>query len=211
MALNTKSDGNRKIRVLLVEDHPVVRRGISMVLARHAGTEIAGEAWNGEDALRLVRELRPDVVLMDLDLPGLSGLEVAEEMHRKHSDARVILLTGHRNGALLRRAQAAGVCAFLPKESAVQEIVDAVSEVAAGRTIPFKVQDDGPDLECLTKKERDVLLEVASGRLSEEIAERLGMSASNVRVHRAALMRKLGARSAADLTRVAVSAGLVKT
>ncbi len=200
-------------RLLVVEDHPVVRQGISAVLSRQPGLEVAAQAASGEEALRVIDEVHPDVILMDVDLPGMSGLEVAERVWREKQCAKVILLTAQRGAELVRRAKAAGVSAFLPKESPIEGIVAAVEEVAAGRTIPFgeeRAAKFGNELDTLTDRERDVLMQVASGLRSHEIGSKLGIPEEAVGVHRAALMRKLDAHSTADLTRIAVAAGLVQ-
>jgi DNA-binding NarL/FixJ family response regulator len=124
-----------------------------------------------------------------------------------------MLLTGHNGAALMKRAEVAGVWAFLPKESPLSVIVGAVEEVASGHRIPFgtgEVSVPGAGINALTEREKEVLVHVANGLRNEEIGRRLEVSENVVRVHRAALMRKLDARSSADLTRVAVAAGLVR-
>jgi DNA-binding NarL/FixJ family response regulator len=205
--------GNARTRVLVVEDHPVVRRGISNVMSRREGMEVVGEANNGEEALRMAGELYPDVILMDVDMPGLSGLDVAEKVRRDYPNVKVMLLTAHRGSDLVQRAKAAGVYAFLAKESPLEEIIGAVEAVAAGKTIEFgtgSVDVSGADVWKLTEREREVFVHIANGMRSTEIAQRLGITEESVRVHRAAVMRKLGGNSVADLTRIAVTAGLVR-
>jgi DNA-binding NarL/FixJ family response regulator len=208
------AENGARLRVFLVEDHPVVRRGICAVLAKRAEVEVVGECGDGEEALEGIRALRPDVVLMDVDLPGRSGLDVAEALKDEACAVRVILLSAYQQGEMLRRAAAAGVWRFLPKDSPVEDVARAVVEVAGPGAVRKVELGTGarkhPSLEKLTEREKKVLVLVASGFGSEEIARRLGMSESVVSSHRAALMRKLEARSVADLTRFAVAAGLVQ-
>lgn len=211
--MQVKKNGsvNGRIRLLVVDDHPLVRKGIRSVLSRRAGIEIVGEACDGEEALGKIRELRPHVVLSDVDLPKRDGLAVAEVVRKRFPEMKVILMSAHPVQALRRRAAAAGVSCFLLKEFSVERMAEAIEDVAAGWVdLAWAGEGGSGDFERLTEREREVLLLIANGLGNEEIAKRLGVTGGTVGVHRAGLRRKLRVQSTAGLTKVAIAAGLVR-
>jgi DNA-binding NarL/FixJ family response regulator len=211
------------IRVLLADDHTLVRAGIQGLLQGLPGVEVVGEAGDGQEALRLAEALRPDVVLMDVGMPGLNGLEVAGRLATLDTSIRVIILSMHTSEEYVLRALRAGCAGYLLKASAVAELEVAVRAVARGESylspaVSKRVVDDyvsrtggaTDPLDALTPRQREILRLAAEGHSSKEIAERLGVSYRTVEAHRAQLMERLGVHDLAGLVRFAVRVGLIR-
>jgi len=211
----------RPIRVLVADDHMIVRTGIRHVLEGQAEFEVVGEAASGEEALELTPRLKPDVVLLDISMPGPSGLQVTERLRATSPGTRVLILSMYDNAEYVLQSVRAGAHGYLLKDTAATELRDAVRTVCRGEsyfsppvatrlTAAVRGEETHPGLEQLTGRERDVLLGIARGQTNKEIAGELGISHRTVETHRESLMRKLKLRSVAELTRFALSAGLVK-
>ncbi|HWW93563.1 MAG TPA: response regulator transcription factor [Vicinamibacteria bacterium] len=211
------------IRILLADDHTLVRAGIHGLLQGLPGVEVVGEAGDGQEALRLADALRPDVVLMDVGMPGLNGLEVAGRLATLDASIRVIILSMHTSEEYVLRALRAGCAGYLLKASAVAELEVAVRAVARGESylspaVSKRVVDDyvsrtggaTDPLDALTPRQREILQLAAEGHSSKEIAERLGVSYRTVEAHRAQLMERLGVHDLAGLVRFAVRVGLIR-
>lgn len=211
------------IRVLVADDHAIVRTGIRHVLENQPGFAVAGEASNGAEALALAAELRPDVAVIDISMPGISGLDTAAELRRQSPDTRVLILSMYDNTEYVREALRAGVHGYLLKDSAAAELGEAIRSVCRGeayfsptvaRQLGAAVRGDvgAPDsaLALLTARERQVLAGIARGQTNKEIAQELGISHRTVESHRESLMRKLEVYTVAGLTRVAIAEGLVR-
>lgn len=210
------------IRVLLADDHTLVLAGIRGLLLNLDGVAVVGEAADGHETLRLAEALRPDIVLLDIAMPGLNGLEVAQRLHKFDPSIRVVILSMHASEEYVLRALRAGAAGYLLKDSAVAELEVAVRSVARGETylsppVSKRVVDDyvsrtgaTPDpLAALTARQREILQLVAEGRTNKEIAQRLGVSYRTIETHRNQLMKRLGVKDLAGLVRFAVRAGLV--
>jgi DNA-binding NarL/FixJ family response regulator len=210
------------IRVLLADDHTLVRAGIRGLLEGLAEVDVIGEAGDGQEALRLAKELRPDVVLLDVGMPGLNGLEVASRLAAFDSSIRVIILSMHTSEEYVLRALRAGCAGYLLKGSAVSELELAVRAVARGESylspaVSKRVVDDyvsrtggaADPLDALTPRQREILQLAAEGHSSKEIAQQLGLSFKTVEAHRAQLMQRLNLHDLASLVRFAVRTGLV--
>jgi DNA-binding NarL/FixJ family response regulator len=218
------------IRVLVVDDHAVVREGIRHVLAGEPGFEVVGEAANGEQALALARAERPDVVVLDLTMPGENGLRVAPKLRAAVPGARVLIMSMHDNAEYVREGVRAGASGYLLKDSAAAELRLAVRSVHAGGTyfsthaalgLSGAAPPPPPEPEAaagaapattapadgLTARERDVLDGIARGLTNKEIAAELGISHRTVETHRESLMRKLNIRTVAGLTRYVLDGG----
>jgi two-component system nitrate/nitrite response regulator NarL len=210
-----------RIRVLLADDHPVVRWGMSCCIASRPEAVVVGEAANGGEAVRMAKELSPDIILMDIDMPELSGIEAAEVLHRENPDIKVIFLSMYHYSAALPRILKSGARGFLLKSARPDDIVSAISKVGAGGTcfspdvaqhaIGHLAQSLGgdPGIRALSNREREVLIGIAEGLSNKQLAARLGISARTVETHRGHIMQKLKIHSIAGLTRFAVSQGLV--
>jgi DNA-binding NarL/FixJ family response regulator len=211
------------IRVLLADDHTLVRAGIRGLLQGLADVDVVGEAGDGQEALRLAESLRPDVVLLDVGMPGLNGLEVAGRIGAFDASIRVVILSMHSSEEYVLRALRAGCAGYLLKASAVSELEVAVRAVARGETylspaVSKRVVDDyvsrtggaADPLDALTPRQREVLQLAAEGLSSKEIAQRLGLSHRTVEAHRAQLMERLGVHDLAGLVRFAVRVGLIR-
>ncbi len=210
------------LRVVLVDDHPLVRAGIRRVLEAEPRVMIVGEAGDGAAALAALREHSPDLLILDLALPGVDGLEILRQAKVLHPGLKVIVLTMHAGREYITRALQAGADAYLLKESAAHDLVASIGAIQAGRAFhspPVQaelaaiVRDGGAKpsgpLDRLTTREREVLRELAAGFSTKEIAARLGIGARTVETHRANLMRKLGLHSVALLTQFALREGLL--
>lgn len=213
----------RVIRVLLADDHTLVRAGIRGLLAGLPGVEVVGEAGDGHEVLRLVETLHPDVVLLDIGMPGLNGLEVAARINKQDAMVRVLILSMHASEEYVLQALRAGAAGYLLKGSAVAELEVAVRAVARGETylspaVSKRVVDDyvsrtrgaADPLAALTPRQREILQLVAEGHTSKEIAQRLGLSYRTVETHRNQLMKRLDVHDLPGLVRFAVRVGLVE-
>ena len=212
-----------RIRVLLVDDHPLVRAGVRRVLDTEPQLEVVGEAADGTAALGAIRDLSPDVLVLDLAMPGVDGLEVLRRARTIRPKLKIVVLTMHANPEYVARAIQTGADGYLLKESAVQDLLSAIEAVVAGRAFHspqiqaqlagmLRNGTPGPprEIDRLTEREREVLRELAAGRSSKEIAARLGIGSRTVETHRANLMRKLNLHSVALLTQFAIREGLVR-
>lgn len=209
------------VRVFLVDDHTLVRSGIRRILEAQPGLSVIGEAGNGREALEKLAEARADVLVLDLKMEGLDGIEVLRASKRAHPGLKVIVLTMHANREYVTRAMEEGASGYLLKDSAVQDLVAAIEAVGNGRAyfspviqqqLADRVREEGKGsdaLQSLTERERDVLRLLSAGLSSKEIAEGLDISVRTVDTHRANLMRKLDLRSVALLTQFAIREGLV--
>lgn len=202
------------IRVLLADDHTIVREGLRALLATADDVEVVGEASDGREALRLVEATTPDVVVMDLAMPLLNGVDATARIRAAVPKTQVVVLSMHATEAHVRPALRAGARGYLLKGAGLSDLLTAVRSVAAGDAF-FSPQvaafllDRGEAGTTLTSREREVLQLVGEGRSSAEIGRLLHISVKTVEGHRARLMTKLGARNVADLVRGAIRLGLV--
>ncbi len=211
-----------RVRVVLADDHALVREGIRHVLDAEAGIEVVAEASNGADAVTLALEHRPDVVLLDITMPGENGLRAAARLREAMPEARILMLSMHDNAEYVREGMRIGTHGYLLKDSAGEELRAAIRAVHAGGTFfsPAVVRRltaaaEAPpppshtQLAQLTPRERDVLQGIADGHTNKAIAAQLGISRRTVEAHRESLMRKLEIHSVAGLTRFALEVGLL--
>jgi DNA-binding NarL/FixJ family response regulator len=209
--------------LVLVDDHQIVRQGLWAILKTEPDLRLVGEAADGQEALRLVERQRPDVLVLDLMLPGLNGLDVARQVARRSPGTRVVILSMHSDEAYVVEALRAGASAYVLKESGADELVRAIRDVMAGRRYfsppiseqaieAYQKKAEGAPLDpyhVLTAREREVLQLTAEGLSGAEVAERLFISPRTVESHRANLMRKLGVRNQKELVRYALQRGLI--
>jgi len=209
----------RPVRVLIADDHAVVREGVRRVLGTDSTFDVVGEATDGRRAVQLARELSPQVVVLDLSMPELSGFEAAEQIRRDVPGTRILILSVHDHEEYVERSLRAGAHGYLRKDSSPAELRDAIRVVAEGGScfpparrmepaLSFAIEDR-TRLAELTCREREVLIEIARGRSNKEIGTRFSISVRTVESHREALMRKLGIRGTAGLTRFAIDNRLI--
>lgn len=214
----------RGIRIMLVDDHALVREGVRHVLAATPGFEVVAEAGDSESALQLIATAKPDLVVLDLSMPGGSGLELATRLRTLLPEVRILILSVHDHPEYVLGAVRAGAQGYLRKDTSPAELREAIRVVARGesyfspnvaRHLTAAVRgesDKGTPVERLVRlapREREVLGGIAAGETSREIAGRLGLSPRTVETYRENLMRKLDIRTVAGLTRFALDAGLV--
>jgi len=208
------------IRVMLVDDHAVVRVGFRMLLSASADIEVIAEADSGELAYQRYADVQPDVVIMDLSMPGMGGIETVRRLLAKDKNARVLVLSAHEDTAHPKRVLKAGALGYLSKRSAPEELIEAVHAIAAGRIYldaeiarKLAVQDLGGSagsVEALSEREFAVFIQLARGQSVNRIAEILNLSPNTVGTHLYNIKQKLGAGNQAELTLIAVRNGLIE-
>jgi DNA-binding NarL/FixJ family response regulator len=208
------------LRLVVADDHDIVRRGLRDLLEQQVGWKVVAEAANGKEAIEKVLKTQPDVAVLDIQMPAVNGLEAARQIVKSGSKTRILILTMHESGTLIREMLDAGVRGCVLKTDAARDLVSAVAALRYNRTffssqIEEMVLDgylkkvkkpDGMELSAsrLTPRQRDVLKLLAEGKTSSEAAAALGMSIKTAETHRAALMRRLNCHSISDLVRYAV-------
>jgi DNA-binding NarL/FixJ family response regulator len=204
----------KKITVLLVDDHSLVRRGFRRMLEDEADMKVVGEAGGGEESIKLAKELRPHVVVMDCALPGMNGLQATRQILEDSPKTAVLMLSMHTEETWVRQAIEAGAKGYVLKNALDLELAAAIRKVAAGETVFDPQVEQGSALKGernagLTLRELEVLKMIVDGKSNKEIAAELGLSANTVSVHRANIMNTLGIHKTAELVVYAIRAGLV--
>jgi len=212
------------VRVLLADDHALVRAGIRALLQGLEGVTVVAETGNGAEVLELARTHRPDVVLLDISMPGLSGLDVSVQLERELPEVRVVVLSMHANEEYVLQALRSGAAGYMLKDSATAELELALKAVMRGETYlspPIskqvvegyvqRVGAEQPASEKLTPRQREVLRLIAEGHSTKEIAYRLELSVKTVETHRAQLMERLQIRDIAGLVKYAIRSGLASS
>ena len=217
----------KQIRVLLAEDHTVVREGLKVLLQSEGDILVVGEACTGRQALRLARELLPDVIVMDIAMPGLNGLEATRLIIKELPEARVLVLSAHGDEGYLERAVTLGAAGYLLKQTSARILSQAVREIAMGNRffspslacrvnealgpVPDQGKTDSATGAQLSSREVQVLQLIAEGRPNKQVAAELGISIKTVEKHRQHLMDRLSIHDIAGLTRYAVAAGIIES
>ena len=216
------------ITVLLAEDHKVVREGLRKLLESEPDIEIVGEATNGLQAVEMANNLHPLVIVMDISLPKLNGIESTRQIHKTNPDIRVLILSAHSDDAYVEGAMAAGASGYLIKQTSVHTLIEAIWEVVRKGGVFFspligkrllnrrrKSLDRGErgstEVPILTNREIEVLQQIAEGDANKKIAAELGISIKTVEKHRDHLMQKLDIHDTAGLTRYAISANIIES
>jgi DNA-binding NarL/FixJ family response regulator len=218
--------GTKPISVVIVDDHTVVREGLRTLVELEEDLSVVGEAQNGRKAVALVKSLRPDVVLMDIAMPELNGLEATRQILAILPQTRILMLTAHNDDAYVESASSSGAVGFLLKQSSAHEVCSAIRKVAAGGTFnSFSIErrrsrlksartgltNSRHDAPALTPREREVLQLIAEGKANKQTADVLGISIKTVEKHRTSLMAKLDIHDTAGLTRYAIASGMVES
>lgn len=218
----------KRLQVLIADDHQLVRAGFRSLLGATEGIDVVGEAADGMEALRQIKALRPDVVLLDISMEGLNGIEAMERIARKFRHVRVIMVSMHMNPSYVLRAFRAGASGYLVKDAIPAELELAIRAVARGETYispsvsehvirgfvrqysqKGRLEDNPEEAEKLTLRQREILQMIAEGRSSKQIAQTLSLSLKTVDSHRTELMKRLNLHSVAGLVRYAIRAGLI--
>ncbi len=211
------------VRVLLVDDHAILRAGLRALLAGHADIEVVGEAGDGAEAIARVNELLPDVVVMDVAMPGINGLMATRQILEQRPETRVLILTQYSNKEYVLPLLRVGACGYVLKQAVDVDLVTAIRAVARGESFLYPTvakmvldaylqepaSNRGDPYNQLTGREREVLILVAQGRSTREIAETLHISPNTVDVHRSRMMQKLDLHSVAEVTTFALRRGLL--
>jgi DNA-binding NarL/FixJ family response regulator len=214
-----------RIRVVIVDDHAVLRQALRMLLENQAEVEVVGDASNGREAVEVCEKLHPDVVLMDMVMPGLNGLEATRQIRRRLPKAKVLILTGYMEDEQILAALRAGASGYVVKKSDVQELLLGIQSVHRGNTYFSSAISDGDAVQdylwqakkpeskagydLLTSREREVLQLIAEGYSNQKIAGELFISVKTVEAHKAHIMSKLHAQNRTDLIRYAIRKGIV--
>lgn len=213
------------IRILIVDDHEMVRAGMRMLMESIPDIEVIGEGANGEEALRLAHELKPDVIIMDVTMPNMNGVEATERIKHEVPDVSILALTIHEGQDYFFQMLHAGASGYVPKRAAPEILVEAVRQVAQGGvflepsiarllvTDYLKRVEDGSEQQSydgLTEREREVLTHIAQDYTNQEIANLLGISVKTVERHRENIMGKLNLHTRTELVKYAIRKGLVK-
>ncbi len=213
------------IRLILVDDHEVVRSGLRMLLGAEADVEIVGEAGTAAEALATTRQVRPDVILMDIGLPDMSGIDAARQIKQRFPEVAIVALTIHEDEQYFFKMLEAGASGYVPKRAAPGELLTAIRAASRGEVYLYPslakllVRDylgqerpagEKSHLDGLTEREREVLTYLAEGATNEEIAASLVISPKTVERHRENIMRKLNLHSRAELVRYAIRKGIIK-
>jgi two-component system, NarL family, response regulator NreC len=214
-----------RVRVLIVDDHAVVRAGLRMLLSADPDMDIVGEAGDGAQALRITRDLSPDVVLMDISMPDMNGIEATRRIKASYPGVAVLALTMHEDDQYFFEMLAAGASGYVPKRAAPNDLVAAIHAVKNGGVFLFpsvarllvkdylqRVEDEGGTgrpFDALTDREREVLVCIAQGETNQQIADRLSISIKTVNRHRENIMGKLNLHSRVELVHYAIERGLI--
>ena len=210
----------QKIKVMIVDDHAILRDGIRALLGLHDDVEIIGEASEGKEAVEKALELEPDVVVMDIAIPGMDGLEATRRIKKKNSKVQILVLTQHDNKEYVLSSIKAGAAGYVPKRAMGSELVSAIRAVYRGESFlypsaaaalidDYRQQAEVEPYDRLTSREREILTLIADGHSSRQIAEMLYISLKTVQGHRTKIMEKLDIHNRAELVKYALRKGLI--
>ena len=209
------------IRILIVDDHPVTREGLHSALDLEDGVEVVGESASGEEAVEVSTTLKPDIVFMDVRMPGMGGIEATKAIRQTSPDTRVILFTVDESRASISEAIQAGVSGYLLKDASAEELVKAARLAMEGKAVihpqltrafieEVQFADKRPDVPALSAREKEILQKVAYGATTKEVAHDLGISPHTVKTHLERIFEKLGANDRAQAVAIAIRSGLVE-
>jgi two-component system response regulator NreC len=212
--------------VVIADDHAIVREGVRMILSAHSDIQVVGEAGSGDQAVAMAQTLRPEVVIMDISMPGMSGIEATQQIRQRAADVNVLALTMHEDEHYVFQLLKAGASGYVLKRAAATDLVDAVRAAARGEAFLYpsvaktvvtdylrrleRGEAERKPYDGLTEREREVLALIAEGHTNQEIAGRLFISIKTVQTHRAHIFEKLGLHDRTELVRYAIRVGLIE-
>ncbi len=214
----------KKMRVLIADDHVIVREGLLAILQAQPDIEVVGEATDGKQAVTRTKELRPDIVLMDITMQGMNGLEATYQIKQDYPDVKILVLTMHESDEYFYKMLTAGASGYFVKGGSSSELISALRVVWQGDVFLYPsmakkllsdylqrldAERDRESYDVLTKRERQILTLIAEGRTNQEIAELLFLSAATVQTHRANIMKKLGLHNRTELIKYAIRRGFI--
>jgi two-component system invasion response regulator UvrY len=220
--LKTETRGSNLIKVLLADDHSIVRAGLRRIVEESGDMEVVAEAADGREAIRLVRETSPDVAVIDISMPGLDGLEVVSQLHAHYPDLPALILTMHEEGQYVVRAIQAGAMGYMTKQSAPEQLLKAIRKIYEGgryltdeaaETLALRIAKgtgEQSPLDSLSMRELQVLRRLAMGHTNREIASAYSISIKTVDTYRSRLLKKLNLRNNAELSRFAMQNRLIE-
>ncbi len=206
-------------KILLADDHTIVRQGLKLIISSHADLQVIGEAANGREVLELAEKLKPDLILMDVAMPELNGIEATRRLHQISPRTKVLVLSMHKEAVYVREILKAGARGYILKDAIDTELISAIQSVArgdgyispavSGTLLSDYRQNITNPLDLLSSREREVLQLIAEGKTNKEVATRLNLSVYTVDSHRGKIMEKLNLHSTGELVRFAMKQGLV--
>jgi DNA-binding NarL/FixJ family response regulator len=218
--------GTKALRILVVDDHDIIRRGLKQLLTAKPGWEVCGEAKTGREAVTMAEQMKPDVVVMDISMPDLNGLEAARRIHKEVPKTGILILTMHFSDQLVREVVDSGARGYILKSDADKDLVSAVEAISNKRTFftprasemlldgfsrqSYGVEPKLPLRNRLTSREREIVQLLAEGKSSKEVAVALGISVKTAETHRANIMRKLELHSVSELVRYAIKNQIIE-
>jgi DNA-binding NarL/FixJ family response regulator len=222
--LLSKSLSSKKIKIYLADDHRILREGLKMILKTQTSFEIIGESGEGVKALEEIENLKPDLAILDISMPGMTGIEISRNILKEDRRIKVIILSRHDNEEYVKQALKYGIHGYVLKDDAGEDLLQAVESVFNGKTylsprisnrlvdmnhLPQRENEES--LIILTNREREIVKLVAEGNSNEQIAKALHISPSTAKVHRANTMKKLGLHKAADIVKYAIKEGILES
>ena len=213
------------VKVLIVDDHEIMREGMSALLRKYSQFEVVGQATDGRQALEMASQLKPDVIIMDVGMPNLNGIDATKKLLSLYPDLKIMALSAHSDGSIVAKMIKAGASGYMLKESAFDELIEGLNTLLDGRTflcnkiskvvfsdyVGMVTNPNAKRSDNLSSREREVLQLVAEGHTTKEIAEDLKLSTKTIDSHREHIMEKLGIRNIAGLTKYAIREGLTSS
>ena len=208
-----------QITILLVDDHAIVRMGFKMLIEAEEGIKVIGEAESGEIAIKLFQELKPDIIVMDITMPGIGGLEAIDRIMAKDKNTKILVLSAHEDSVLPKRVLNAGAMGYLTKRSAAEELIKAIKSIHQGKRYLepniaqqmaiTQLSGESNPVEILSDREFDVFIALAKGKSTNEIADTLCLSPRTVGTHLYNIKQKLNANNSAEIALIAIRCGLI--